>query len=48
VVASCQIVTFPDDVTPQREVFANAFLARAEAAVRDLDAVGAVRAALAS
>ena len=46
VVASCQVVTFPDDVTPEREVFAAAFLARAEAAVQDLDAAGAVRAAL--
>ncbi len=46
VVASCQVVTFPDDVTPEREVFAAAFLARAEAAVHELDAVGALRAAL--
>ena len=46
VVASCQVVTFPDDITPQREVFANAFLARAEAAVQDLDAVDAPTAAL--
>jgi hypothetical protein len=46
VVASCQVVTFPDDVTPQREVFAAAFLARSEAAVQDLDAVGALTAAL--
>lgn len=46
VVASCQVVTFPDDVTPQREVFAQAFLARSEAAVQDLDAVGALTRAL--
>lgn len=46
VVASCQVVTFPDDISPQREVFANAFLARAEAAVQDLDAVEALTTAL--
>ena len=46
VVASCQVVTFPDDITPQREVFANAFLERAEAAVQDLDAVDALTRAL--
>ena len=46
VVASCQVVTFPDDISPSREVFANAFLARAEAAVQDLDAVDALTAAL--
>jgi hypothetical protein len=46
VVASCQVVTFPEDISPQREVFADAFLARAEAAVQDLDAVGALTDAL--
>jgi aminoglycoside/choline kinase family phosphotransferase len=46
VVASCQIVTFPADIGPEREVFANAFLARSEAAVRELDALGALRDAL--
>jgi hypothetical protein len=46
VVASCQVVTFPDDISPQREVFADAFLARAEAAVHDLDAVDALTTAL--
>lgn len=42
VLASCQVVTFPADATPQRQVFASAFLERAEAAVADLDAVDAV------
>ncbi len=41
--ASCQIVLFPDDIDDAREVFANAFLARAEAAIQDLDARGALR-----
>lgn len=45
--ASCQVVTFPDDATPARRVFADAFLARAQAALDDLDALGAVTAALA-
>ena len=35
--ASCQVVTFPDNATPRRRVFANAFLARAEAALADLE-----------
>ena len=35
--ASCQVVTFPDDATPRRRVFAAAFLARAEAALADLE-----------
>jgi aminoglycoside phosphotransferase (APT) family kinase protein len=43
--ACCQIVVFPENVTERRRVFADAFLARAEAAVADLDALGAVRAA---
>ncbi len=43
VAASAQIVTFPADVTERRRVFASAFLARAEAAVADLDALGALR-----
>jgi hypothetical protein len=42
VVASCQVVTFPEDATPARRVHADAFLARAEAAIDDLDAVGAL------
>jgi Phosphotransferase enzyme family len=40
--ACCQIVTFPEDATEARRVFAAAFLARAEAAIEDLDAYGAV------
>jgi hypothetical protein len=43
--ASCQVVTFPADATPRRRVFAEAFLARAAAAVEDLDALGALHAA---
>ena len=35
--ASCQVVTFPENATPRRRVFANAFLARAEAALADLE-----------
>jgi hypothetical protein len=46
VVASCQVVTFPVDISPQREVFANAFLERSEAAVQDLDAVDSLTTAL--
>lgn len=42
--ASCQIVTFPPDATAARQVFAAAFLARAEAAVSDLDPLGAIKA----
>ncbi|MCA9510996.1 MAG: phosphotransferase [Myxococcales bacterium] len=41
--ASCQVVTFPDDASPARRVFADAFLARAEAAVEDLEARAALR-----
>ncbi len=41
--ACCQIVTFPPDATPARQVFAAAFLARAEAAIQDLDPLGAIR-----
>jgi hypothetical protein len=44
--ACCQIVVFPENVTERRRVFAEAFLARAEAAVADLDALAAVRAEL--
>jgi aminoglycoside phosphotransferase (APT) family kinase protein len=43
--ACCQIVVFPENITEKRRVFSQAFLARAEAAVTDLDALGAVRAA---
>jgi aminoglycoside/choline kinase family phosphotransferase len=41
--ASCQVVLFPPDMTERRRVFSEAFLARALAAVEDLDAVGALR-----
>ncbi len=41
--ASCQVVTFPEGMSERRRIFSDAFLARAEAAIADLDAVGAVR-----
>lgn len=41
--ACCQIVMFPSDITPRRERFANAFLARAEAAIEDLECRDALR-----
>jgi aminoglycoside phosphotransferase (APT) family kinase protein len=41
--ASCQIVTFPEDATERRKRFAAAFLARAEAAIEDLESRAAVR-----
>ncbi len=41
--ASCQVVTFPADATPQRRVFADAFLARSLAALDDLQARAALR-----
>jgi hypothetical protein len=47
VVASCQIVLFPEGVAPARQRFADAFLARAEAAVADLESAAALREALA-
>jgi hypothetical protein len=40
--AACQIVTFPPDAPPRRKVFAAGFLARVEAALDDLDALGAL------
>jgi aminoglycoside phosphotransferase (APT) family kinase protein len=40
--ACCQIVVFPENITEKRRVFSQAFLARAEAAISDLDALGAV------
>lgn len=43
VLASCQVVTFPVDASPPRRVFAAAFLDRAQAAVDDLEARGAIR-----
>jgi hypothetical protein len=41
--ACCQVVTFPATATARRRVFADAFLARAEAALADLDARDALR-----
>ena len=41
--ACCQIVVFPENITEKRRVFSQAFLARAEAAIADLDALAAVR-----
>ncbi len=38
-----QMVMFPDDATQRRRIFADAFLARAEAAVEDLEARAALR-----
>jgi len=43
--ACCQIVVFPEGITERRRIFSEAFLARAEAAVADLEALDAVRAA---
>ncbi|WP_420639555.1 phosphotransferase [Candidatus Poriferisocius sp.] len=44
--ASCQVVTFPDDASEGRRRFAAAFLARAEAALADLDPLPLLRDAL--
>ena len=41
--ASCQVVTFPDGVSERRRIFADAFLARAQACLDDLDARSALR-----
>ncbi len=41
--ASCQVVTFPAGMSERRRIFSDAFLERAEAAIADLDAVGALR-----
>jgi aminoglycoside phosphotransferase (APT) family kinase protein len=41
--ASCQIVTFPEDVTEKRRRFAAAFLERASAAIEDLESRAALR-----
>ncbi len=41
--ASCQVVTFPEDASPRRRVFADAFLDRAQASLDDLEAVAALR-----
>jgi hypothetical protein len=42
VVASCQVVTFPEDASEWRRVFSDAFLSRAEAAIEDLEALRAL------
>jgi aminoglycoside phosphotransferase (APT) family kinase protein len=41
--ACCQIVTFPEDITAARRTFSEAFLARAEAALEDLETRDALR-----
>ncbi len=41
--ASCQIVLFPEDATDRRNKFANAFLARASAALDDLEVIDALK-----
>jgi hypothetical protein len=41
--ASCQVVTFPEDASPRRRVFADAFLARAQASIEDLEVREALR-----
>ena len=41
--ACCQIVTFPETATETRRIFAEAFLARAEAALEDLEVRDALR-----
>ncbi len=43
VVACCQIATFPANVSHARRVFSEAFLARCEAAIADLEALAALR-----
>ena len=43
--ACCQIVAFPAGISERRRIFSEAFLARAEAALEDLEALDAVRAA---
>jgi hypothetical protein len=43
VVASCQIVTFPEKLSAGRRIFSHAFLTRAEAAVEDLETLAALR-----
>jgi hypothetical protein len=43
--ACCQIVAFPEGISERRRIFSEAFLARAEAALEDLEALAAVRAA---
>jgi hypothetical protein len=40
--ASCQIVVFPEGISERRRIFSEAFLARAEAAIADLEALEAL------
>lgn len=42
VVASCQIATFPERSSASRRIFAESFLARAQAAVEDLESAAAL------
>ena len=41
--ASCQVVTLPEDASPRRRIFADAFLARAQASLEDLEVRQALR-----
>ncbi len=41
--ASCQIVVFPEKISERRRIFSEAFLARAEAAIADLDPLPVLR-----
>ena len=41
--ASCQVVTFPENMSEQRRIFSEAFFARTEAALADLEARAALR-----
>jgi len=41
--ACCQIVTFPDGLSTERRLFSEAFLARSEAAIEDLEVRAALR-----
>ena len=43
VVAACSISTFPADAPEPRRIFANAFLARVEAAIDDLESLDALQ-----
>jgi len=43
VVASCHVVMFPEDISPERDVVANAFIGRSYAAIRDLDSLSLLR-----
>jgi aminoglycoside phosphotransferase (APT) family kinase protein len=43
VVACCQVVTFPENATPKRRIFAESLLSRAEAAIEDLEVREALR-----